>query len=123
VVTTIDSRSPAETTEGNERCCRSQVPVDEAAVATDVDVLSAMGNETRYEALRLVAGADEGVCVCELHPALDVSQSAVSQALARLHGAGLVTRRTEGRWRYYSATPTAERLLDTLDDVRGERRA
>ena len=88
------------------------------AVDADVRTLSALGNRTRYEALRLVADADEEVCVCELEPALDVSQGAVSQALSRLYGAGLVDRRKDGRWRYYSAAPRAERLLGVLDDTR-----
>ena len=76
-----------------------------------------MGNDTRYEALRLVAAADDGCCVCELEPVLGVSQGAVSQAVSRLYTAELVTRRTEGRWRYYSATPEAERMLDALDSI------
>ena len=78
-----------------------------------------MGNDTRYEALRLIAEANGGVRVCELEPALGVSQSAVSQALSRLYTAGLVTRRKEGRWRYYAATPQAERILDALSEIRG----
>ena len=47
-----------------------------------------------------------------------MSQGAVSQALSRLFGAGLVERRKEGRWRYYTATPRAERLLRVLDETR-----
>jgi ArsR family transcriptional regulator len=86
-------------------------------VADDVDVLAALGNDTRYEALLHVARED-AVCVCELEPALGVSQSAVSQALSRLLSAGLVERRKEGRWRYYSATPRADRLLQALDETR-----
>lgn len=105
--------------EDSDVCCSSSVVISDDDIAADVGVLAAMGNETRYEALRLIAGTEDGVCVCELQPTLGVSQSAVSQALSRLHSAGLVTRRKEGRWRYYSATPTAERLLATLDDVRG----
>lgn len=88
------------------------------ALAADVQTLTALGNDTRYEALRVVAAADDGVCVCELEPSLGVSQSAVSQALSRLFGAGLVDRRKEGRWRYYTATPRAERLLRVLDETR-----
>ncbi|MFD1513785.1 ArsR/SmtB family transcription factor [Halomarina rubra] len=109
-----------EVEEADAACCSTGVAIDEASVAADVRLLSALGNDTRYEALRLVAEAgDDGVCVCEVQPALGVSQGAVSQALSRLHGAGLVDRRKEGRWRYYSATPVATRLLDTLDEVRG----
>jgi ArsR family transcriptional regulator len=85
-----------------------------------VQVLTALGNDTRYEALRLIAAAGGGVCVCELEPALGVSQSAVSQALSRLYAAGLVSRRKDGRWRYYAATPRATVLLNTLDETRGE---
>ena len=88
------------------------------AVAADVETLAALGNDTRYEALRLVAEADDGVCGCELEPSLGVSQGAVSQALSRLFSAGLVERRKEGRWRYYSATPRAHRLLAVLDETR-----
>lgn len=100
-------------------CCSPSVAISDDDIAADVGVLSAMGNETRYEALRLIAEVEDGICVCEIQPRLGVGQSAVSQALSRLHSAGLVTRRKESRWRYYSATPTAERLLATLDDVRG----
>jgi ArsR family transcriptional regulator len=116
------SRPPtsADPDASTNTCCTAPPAVDEREVAADVRVLSAMGNDTRYEALRLIADAEDGVCVCELQPVLGVSQGAVSQALSRLHGAGLVDRRKEGRWRYYSATEPARRLLDTLDDLRGE---
>ncbi|MDB2239531.1 metalloregulator ArsR/SmtB family transcription factor [Halorubrum ezzemoulense] len=88
-------------------------------MATDLQVLTAVGNDTRYELLRRISNADEGVCVCDLEAAVGVSQSAVSQALSRLYTAGLVTRRKEGSWRYYEPTETAAALLETLDDLRG----
>ena len=112
----VDSQS-----EGGRRAgdCR---PVDhslsESAIAADVATLTALGNETRYETLRLVERADGGVCGCDLEPVLGVSQGAVSQALSRLHDAGLVDRRKEGRWRYYTATDRAERILRVLDETR-----
>lgn len=87
-------------------------------IEVDVDALAAVGNQTRYEALRLVAATEDGTCGCEIEPTLGVSQGAVSQALSRLHDAGLVTRRKEGRWRYYEATERAARLLDVLDETR-----
>lgn len=99
-------------------CCPVAHSLDDAALATDVEILTTLGNDTRYEALRLIANAEDGICGCELEPSLGVSQGAVSQALSRLFTAGLVDRRTEGRWRYYSATERAQRLLDVLDDVR-----
>jgi ArsR family transcriptional regulator len=99
-------------------CCRAPSDPSEETIAADLQVLTAMASETRYEALRLLAEADGDVCVCDVEPALGVSQGAVSQALSRLFAAGLVTRRKEGRWRYYDATPQAVRLLAVLDDVR-----
>ena len=83
-----------------------------------MQTLATLGNDTRYESLRLIAEADGGICVCELEPSLGVSQGAVSQALSRLFSAGLVERRKEGRWRYYSTTPRANQLLDVLDETR-----
>lgn len=87
-------------------------------IETDIEVLTTLANRTRYETLRRIAEAGEELCVCEIEPALDVSQGAVSQALARLTDAGLVTRRKQGRWRYYRTSDRAERLLDVLDELR-----
>ncbi len=92
--------------------------VDSEALAVDLQVLSAISNDTRYELLRRIANAEDGVCVCTLEASVGVSQSAVSQALSRLHSADLVSRRKEGSWRYYETTRTAETLLATLDEIR-----
>lgn len=105
--------------QGSDCCSVSHThSLTESEVATDVDILATLGNDTRYEALRLIAEVDDGVCVCEIEPALGVSQGAVSQALSRLFSAGLVDRRKEGRWRYYTATSRAKQLLRVLDDTR-----
>jgi ArsR family transcriptional regulator, arsenate/arsenite/antimonite-responsive transcriptional repressor len=102
-----------------EPCCTELSDIDEAALSEDLQLLSAMGNDTRYELLRNIANAEGGVCVCDLHTAVGVSQSAVSQALSRLYSAGLVSRRKEGSWRYYETTRASEALLSTLDELRG----
>jgi len=84
----------------------------------DVPVLAALANETRYGLARALVAADEELCVCELRPLFDVSESAVSYALSELVEAGLVERREEGRWHHYRATERAERLLAALDATR-----
>ena len=104
---------------GSDPCCTGTPAVDSEALMSDLQVLSAMSNDTRYELLRRIGNADDGVCVCDLEASVGVSQSAVSQALSRLYTAGLVSRRKEGSWRYYETTRTAETLLATLDDLRG----
>lgn len=112
----VESAGAAATEEG---CCGGVAhALSDRDLEFDVETLATVGNRTRYETLRLVAAADGGVCGCEVEPALDVSQGAISQALSRLHDADLLTRRKEGRWRYYDATPRAERLLSVLDGTR-----
>jgi len=112
------SGQPAEGESEPRGCCRASQSLTDEELAADVGTLTALGSDTRYEVLRLIAESDGGICVCELEPALGVSQGAVSQALSRLFGAGLVDRRKEGRWRYYTATERAEKLLDVLDETR-----
>lgn len=86
---------------------------------TDIELLSALGNETRYNIVRMLHAADDDeLCVCELSPLLDVSDSAISHALSQLTDAGLVTRRKEGKWRMYRATPRANAVLVALDGSR-----
>lgn len=89
-------------------------------IASDVGTLSALGNETRYRLVRLLVEADGELCVCEITPLVDVSDSAVSHALSTLSDAGLVNKRKDGRWRKYEATRRASALLTVLD---GSRRA
>ncbi|QZX98701.1 ArsR/SmtB family transcription factor [Halobaculum rubrum] len=92
--------------------------VDEADEGSDLDALSALGSGTRYRLARLLAAADGELCVCELEPLVDVSESAVSHALSTLTDAGLLARRKEGKWRYYDTTERAEALLAALDSTR-----
>ena len=87
--------------------------------ARDLDALKTLGNGTRYRIVRLLAAADE-LCVCEITPAFDVSESAVSHALSDLVDAGLLSRRKQGIWRYYRTTARAERLVEALDATRGD---
>jgi DNA-binding transcriptional ArsR family regulator len=91
-------------------------------VDRDVDALKALGNDTRYTVARLIRAADRELCVCEITPVVDVSDSAISHALSALHDAGLVRRRKEGTWRYYATTERADALLDALDGTRGDGR-
>ncbi|WP_135855341.1 ArsR/SmtB family transcription factor [Halorussus salinus] len=112
---------PGDSTESDaDPCCAGPPEVDSDALVADLQLLSAMGNDTRYELLRRIANAEGGVCVCDLQGAVGVSQSAVSQALSRLYSAGLVSRRKEGSWRYYDTTDASDALLSTLDDLRGD---
>lgn len=91
---------------------------DEATLEADVQVLSALANETRYKIVRVLHAADGELCVCEFAPLLDVSESAISHALSDLTNAGLVTRRKDGKWRKYRITGRATALLVALDGTK-----
>jgi DNA-binding transcriptional ArsR family regulator len=86
--------------------------------AVDVPALRTLGDGTRYKIVRLSIGADRELCVCEITPLFEVSESAVSHALSDLVDAGLLARRKDGTWRYYEATERARAILDALDETR-----
>ena len=111
--------------ENGDCCGTAAVDSDGAsdrAVESDVETLKALGSDTRYRVVRLLVAADEELCVCEITPRFEVSDSAVSHALSNLADAGLVSRRKQGTWRYYRPTDRAVRLVGALDAARGETR-
>lgn len=101
------------------RSYQSETPTNPDA---DLTALKTLGNETRYNIVRLLTAADRELCVCEINPIVNVSDSAISHALSDLYDAGLVTRRKDGTWRYYETTDRAEALLTALDETRGADR-
>ncbi len=82
---------------------------------TELDVLSAVANETRYRLVRLLVAAEEELCVCELNAVVDVTESGLSHALSQLVDAGLVDGRKDGRWKKYRATNRAVALVTVLE--------
>ena len=86
-----------------------------ARVAAELDVVSALANETRYTLIRVLVAAGEELCVCELNAVVDVSESGLSHALSTLVDAGLVEGRKDGRWKMYRATNRAVALVTLLD--------
>jgi len=81
----------------------------------ELDVLSALANETRYTLVRVLVAAREELCVCELNAVVDVSESGLSHALSALVDAGLVDGRKDGRWKKYRATNRAVALVTLLE--------
>ncbi|PSQ44176.1 transcriptional regulator [Halobacteriales archaeon SW_7_68_16] len=85
-----------------------------ARVEAELDVLSALANETRYTLVRVLVAAQEELCVCELNAVIDVTESGLSHALSALAEAGLVSARKDGRWKKYRATDRAVALVTVL---------
>lgn len=80
-----------------------------------MDWVELVAEPRRREILRLIR--DEPLAVSELAARLTVSVSAVSQHLAKLHQAGLVTVRQHGKYRLYAGDPDALRDLAPLLDA------
>jgi DNA-binding transcriptional ArsR family regulator len=83
---------------------------------TASQLLKAMGNEQRLLILCQLVGRECNVA--ELHTGSDLSQSALSQHLAVLRGAGLVSARREGQSVFYAlpAGPVRQ-VMQTLHDI------
>ncbi len=64
-----------------------------------VGAFRVLGDPTRLRIVKLLSA--EEYCVCELVHLLGLSQPAVSQHLAKLRAAGLVSERRAGQWVVY----------------------
>jgi DNA-binding transcriptional ArsR family regulator len=81
-------------------------------------LLSAMANPTRVGALMLLQGSERSVgSMCRT---LNLNQSTLSQHLARLRIAGLVTTRRDAQMVFYSLTTLAAKLLTATADPKDE---
>jgi ArsR family transcriptional regulator, virulence genes transcriptional regulator len=79
-------------------------------------LMKALGNESRLMILCSLAEGESSVR--ELNQRVPLSQSALSQQLARLRKVGLVTTRRESQTIYYSLLPgPVENVIQTLHDT------
>jgi len=69
----------------------------------ETEIFRALADPTRRAVFERVAARE--MSVSELKGYFAVSQPAISQHLAALKGAGLVSERREGRFAYYRAEP------------------
>jgi DNA-binding transcriptional ArsR family regulator len=79
-------------------------------------LMKALGNESRLMILCLLADGERSVG--DLNEVVPLSQSALSQQLARLRQQGLVRTRRESQTIYYSlAEGPADRIIHVLHDI------
>jgi len=84
--------------------------------ADAADLMKALGNESRLMILCTLAGGERSVG--NLNEIVPLSQSALSQQLARLRQQGLVTTRRESQTIFYSLTPgPVDRVITLLHDI------
>ncbi len=79
-----------------------------------VKILSALADSTRLEILQYLSEGER--CVCEIIPAFQRSQSAISKHLNVLHEAGILDRRFEGKRTLYSIKdPQVFEIIKAVD--------
>jgi ArsR family transcriptional regulator len=68
----------------------------------DIEAFKAIGESTRFRALRLLVEAKVELCACEIIDVLQKPQYTISKSLGVLVDARLVDERREGRMMMYS---------------------
>jgi DNA-binding transcriptional ArsR family regulator len=87
------------------------------AAPLEADLFRVLADPTRRAVLERLAGGE--MTVSDIKAGFSVSQPAISQHLAALRAAGLVSERREGRFAYYRAEPEAlDPLIDWIDRYR-----
>lgn len=84
--------------------------------SSGAEILSALGNERRLLIMCHLLNGE--ISVGKIAEKVDLSQSALSQHLAKLRALGLVQTRRDGQTIYYSSRSTqADGILRTLDGL------
>ena len=105
--------TPKKKRAAGERCCEPVVypEVERAQALRMADVAKAIGDPIRLQLVDVLRRHAGEVCVCELVPLFDISQSTLSHHLAKLRDAGIVDSERRGLWAYYYVRPDALREL------------
>jgi ArsR family transcriptional regulator, arsenate/arsenite/antimonite-responsive transcriptional repressor len=110
-----------------QECCSPLVsePVGEAEAVEMARAFKALADPIRLRLVSLI-GANpggrvpgEGVCVCELTVAFEVSDPTISHHLKVLRTAGLLASQRRGTWVYYWIVPGALERLASLLGLQG----
>jgi len=107
--------TPKRKRAAGERCCEPVVypEVERAQALRMADVAKAIGDPIRLQLVDVLRRHAGEVCVCELVPLFDISQSTLSHHLAKLRDAGIVDSERRGLWAYYYVRPDALKELSS----------
>lgn len=114
----VEMNTPADLAACCPPIAGEQMEENEAAQAAVL--FKALGDPARVRIVNRLATSDAAVCVCDLTPAIGLSQPTVSFHLKKLLAAGLVEREQRGKWAYYSMRRGAlQELAAVLDPTGG----
>jgi ArsR family transcriptional regulator len=101
--------APKQKRGNGEPCCEPVVypDVQREQALRMAEVAKALGDPIRLQLVDVLRKHAGKVCVCELVPLFDVSQSTLSHHLKKLRDAGIVDCERQGLWAYYYVIPNA----------------
>lgn len=101
--------SPKQKHAAGERCCEpAAYPEVHSDHAKRMAVIAkALGDPIRLQLVDVLRRHAGEVCVSELLPLFDVTQSTLSHHLKKLRDAGVVNSERRGLWVYYYVVPDA----------------
>lgn len=112
------STSPVTSTPPTETCCAGigTSPLSRADAEELARLLKAVADPVRLQLLSIIRANDAGeACVCDLTPAVGLSQPTVSHHLKILTEAGLLVRERRGSWAWFAIVPEQlERIAEIL---------
>ena len=105
--------APKQKRPAGQPCCEPVVypDTDRAEAERMASIAKALGDPIRLQLVDVLRKHAGKVCVCELIPLFDISQSTVSHHLKILRNAGIVDSERRGLWAYYYVLPDALKEL------------
>ena len=99
--------APKQKRPAGEPCCQPVVypDVERTQAERMARIAKALGDPIRLTLVDVLRKHAGKVCVCELVPLFDVSQSTLSHHLKKLRDAGIVDSERKGLWAYYYVNP------------------
>lgn len=100
-----------------EPCCAplADEPLDCDWAGDLARLFKALGDPVRLRILSLIASHPGGeCCVCDISPAIEVSQPTISHHLKTLRKAGLLNCERRGTWVYYWVIPSTLQQLSAV---------
>ncbi len=96
-----------------EPCCEPVVypDIERKKAERMASVAKALGDPIRMQLVDVLRRHAGKVCVCELQPLFDVSQSPLSHHLKKRRDAGIVGVERRGLWAYYYVIPESLKEL------------
>jgi ArsR family transcriptional regulator len=101
--------APKQKRPPGEPCCEPLVypDVDQKHAERMAALAKALGDPVRLQLVDVLRKHAGKVCVCELLPLFDLSQSTISHHLKLLRQAGIVDSERRGLWSFYYVKPEA----------------